>query len=43
MYEVPLLQELELEMEEVEPYISGDDEWEDVNDFEQVDDKEDMD
>jgi hypothetical protein len=41
--EVPLLRELELEMEEVEPYISGDDEWEDVDDFEQVDDEEDMD
>jgi hypothetical protein len=43
--EVPLLKELEQELEDLEPYISGeDDEWEDVNDFEQsvvIDDDED--
>ena len=43
--EVPLLKELEQELEDLEPYISGeDDDWEDVNDFEQsvvTDDDED--
>jgi hypothetical protein len=35
--EIPLLKELEQELEDLEPYISGeDDEWEDVNDFEQI-------